>query len=237
MSSSTLNIDSPVNQFVNKYPKSAPILQSLGIDFCCGGQKPLAKACAEKGLDPDQLLKKLCASDTGKDPDNNRDWTEATLTELVEHLESTHHIYVKKSLPYLTDLMTRVVGTHGDHYPEVLQLDELVRGVVADMGPHLMKEEQILFPAMKKLDVSLEGFHCGSIQSPIRVMKADHDNLGKLLFEIREQTRNFALPEDACGTWSALYEGLEEFEKDTHLHIHKENNILFPMAIEAEQRD
>ncbi len=235
MNSSVLNIDSPVHQFVNEFPKSAPILQSLGIDFCCGGQKSLAEACAEKGLDPNQLLKKLCDSDTGKTPDNDRDWTEATLTELVEHLESTHHVYVKKALPGLNDLMTRVVGAHGARHPDVLQLDALVRGIVADMGPHMMKEEQILFPAMKKLDVSLEGFHCGSIQRPIRVMQADHDNLGKLLSEIREQTRDFVLPEDACEIWRALYEGLKEFETDTHLHIHKENNILFPMAIEAEQ--
>ncbi len=235
MNSSFLNIDSPVHQFVNEFPKSAPILQSLGIDFCCEGQKSLAEACAEKGLDPNQLLKKLCGSDTGKTPDNDRDWTEATLTELVERLESTHHVYVKKALPCLIDLMTRVVGAHGERHPEALQLDGLVRGVVADMGPHMMKEERILFPAMKKLDVSQEGFHCGSIQNPIRVMKADHDNLGKLLSAIREQTRDFALPEDACEIWRALYEGLKEFEKDTLLHIHRENNILFPMAIKAEQ--
>jgi regulator of cell morphogenesis and NO signaling len=235
MISSELNIDSPVYQFVNKFPNSITILQNLGIDFCCGGQDSLAKACSEKGLDPKLLLERLCTTYTEKKSNDHRDWSKATLTEIVDHLELTHHVYVKETLPRLTDLMTRVVGAHGENHPEVLRLDEYVREIVADLGPHLMKEEQILFPAIKQMDLSLEEFHCGSIQNPIQVMKIDHDNIGKIFLKIRELTKDFNLPKDACNTWRALHKGLEDLEKDTHLHIHKENNVLFPMVVEAEQ--
>lgn len=237
-----MNIYQTINEIVQKNMQLSGFLQGLGIDTCCGGQKTLAEACAELGLDPEDVLKQLIApepegsKESSAKPQAERDWSQSTLSELIDHIETTHHLYVKKALPHLTDLMTRVVGAHGERHPEVLQLDELVRRIVADMGPHLMKEEQILFPAMKKMDVSLESFHCGSIQSPIRVMKADHDNLENLFSEIRKQTRDFTLPEDACKTWHALYEGLKQLGKDTHLHVHKENNILFPMAIEAEKR-
>jgi regulator of cell morphogenesis and NO signaling len=163
-----------------------------------------------------------------------KDWAEATLSELVDHLETTHHVFVKKALPQLTELMTRVVALHSDSHPEMKQLDQLVRAIVSDMGPHLLKEEQILFPAIKKMETSGEGFHCGSIASPIRVMKSDHDHVENLFAEIRQLTKDFTLPEDACPNWRALYEGLKEFEKDTRLHVHKENHILFPRAVQAE---
>jgi regulator of cell morphogenesis and NO signaling len=131
--------------------------------------------------------------------------------------------------------MTRVVGAHGENHPEVLRLDEYVREIVADLGPHLKKEEQILFPAIKQMDLSLEEFNCGSIQNPIQGMKIDHDNIGSIFLKIRGLTKDFDLPKGTCNTWCALRKGLEDLEEDTHLHIHKENNILFPMAIEAEQ--
>ena len=135
-----MNIYQTINEIVQENMQLSGFLQGLGIDTCCGGQKTLAEACAELGLDPEDVLKQLIAPESESSKESSaksqaeRDWSQSTLSELIDHIETTHHLYVKKALPHLTDLMTRVVGAHGERHPEVLQLDELVRGIVADMG-------------------------------------------------------------------------------------------------------
>ena len=141
-----------------------------------------------------------------------------TLTELTEHLESTHHVYLKKALPRLVALMDKVHQAHSPRHPELTRLQTVVENLRADLEPHLLKEEQILFPLIRQLEAA---------QGPIRVMRSEHDGAGELLKEMRTLTSVYVVPKDGCQSFQLLYEGLKELEEDTHLHIYKENNILF----------
>ena len=141
-----------------------------------------------------------------------------TLTELTEHLESTHHVYLKKTLPRLVALMDKVHQAHSPRHPELTRLQTVVENLRADLEPHLLKEEQILFPLIRQLEAA---------QGPIRVMRSEHDGAGELLKEMRTLTNVYVMPKDGCQSFQLLYEGLKELEEDTHIHIHKENNILF----------
>ena len=141
-----------------------------------------------------------------------------TLTELTEHLESTHHVYLKKALPRLVALMDKVHQAHSPRHPELTRLQTVVENLRADLEPHLLKEEQILFPLIRQLEAA---------QGPIRVMRSEHDGAGELLKEMRTLANGYVLPKDGCQSFQLLYEGLKELEEDTHIHIHKENNILF----------
>lgn len=141
-----------------------------------------------------------------------------TLTELTEHLESTHHVYLKKTLPRLVALMDKVHQAHSPRHPELTRLQTVVENLRADLEPHLLKEEQILFPLIRQLEAA---------QGPIRVMRSEHDGAGELLKEMRTLTNVYVVPKDGCQSFQLLYEGLKELEEDTHLHIYKENNILF----------
>ena len=141
-----------------------------------------------------------------------------TLTELTEHLESTHHVYLKKTLPRLVALMDKVHQAHSPRHPELTRLQTVVENLRADLEPHLLKEEQILFPLIRQLEAA---------QGPIRVMRSEHDGAGELLKEMRTLTNVYVVPKDGCQSFQLLYEGLKELEEGTHLHIYKENNILF----------
>ena len=148
-----------------------------------------------------------------------------TLTELTEHLESTHHVYLKKTLPRLVALMDKVHQAHSPRHPELTRLQTVVENLRADLEPHLLKEEQILFPLIRQLEA--EGLQLEAAQGPIRVMRSEHDGAGELLKEMRTLTNVYVMPKDGCQSFQLLYEGLKELEEDTHIHIHKENNILF----------
>ncbi|HCK68617.1 MAG TPA: iron-sulfur cluster repair di-iron protein, partial [Nitrospina sp.] len=137
-----------------------------------------------------------------------------TLTELTEHLESTHHVYLKKTLPRLVALMDKVHQAHSPRHPELTRLQTVVENLRADLEPHLLKEEQILFPLIRQLEAA---------QGPIRVMRSEHDGAGELLKEMRTLTNVYVVPKDGCQSFQLLYEGLKELEEDTHIHIHKEN--------------
>ena len=141
-----------------------------------------------------------------------------TLTELTEHLESTHHVYLKKALPRLVALMDKFHQAHSPRHPELTRLQTVVENLRADLEPHLLKEEQTLFPLIRQLEAA---------QGPIRVMRSEHDGAGELLKEMRTLTNVYVVPKDGCQSFQLLYEGLKELEEDTHIHIHKENNILF----------
>ena len=148
-----------------------------------------------------------------------------TLTELTEHLESTHHVYLKKALPRLVALMDKVHQAHSPRHPELTRLQTVVENLRADLEPHLLKEEQILFPLIRQLEA--EGLQLEAAQGPIRVMRSEHDGARDLLKEMRTLTNVYVVPKDGCQSFQLLYEGLKELEEDTHLHIYKENNILF----------
>jgi regulator of cell morphogenesis and NO signaling len=223
------------------YPGTLRVFQAQGIDFCCGGKRPLAEVCDEKGLPFDDLRRDLLAAIAGTPPDG-RSWTEAPLGELVEHIVARYHVWLRQELPRLTQMMDKVLSVHGQRHPELPAVAHTLRALVADIEPHLMKEERVLFPFIVRLEAasSLGGVPedgCfGSVENPIRVMEAEHEVVGDLLRHLRAHTSGFAPPEDACNTYRGLYHGLAELECELHEHIHIENNVLHPRALALEQR-
>ncbi len=155
---------------------------------------------------------------------------------MIDHIETTHHAFLREALPRLRELAAEVVERHSAHHPELHGVQQTFAAICADLGPHLLKEENVLFPICRELAVATEppSFHCGSVGNPIRVMGSEHDAVGQLLRRLRSLTDDYVVPRDACNSYRALFAGLVELEDDLHLHIHKENNILFPMALARE---
>ncbi len=220
-------------------PSSIRIFEKLGIDYCCGGRKPLTDACLENNLEVAVVLAVL---ESAKDirPAAELDWSTASLQNLVSHIIATHHEYVKRELPRLAVLAEKVVSRHGPTTPHLSVIQTTLAQLDAELTHHLGKEEQVLFPYIVDLEDALDTGHhrpasCfGAIANPIAMMTQEHDAAGALLVELRKLSNGFLPPEGACPTYHAFYDGLREFEQDLHQHIHLENNILFPRAIQME---
>lgn len=233
-----------VAEVVTQYPQTRLLLENIGIDYCCGGKRPLKDACNQAGLSWQEVITKLqgtiAQSQSGGHPSKN--WGEASLTELVQHIIAEHHAYLKGNLPRLKSLANKVYHAHKSHHGEMIQqLIQSFETLRIDIEMHLGKEEQILFPLIKEMEAFAKKqgprptVHCGSVENPIRQMELEHDAAGDLLAQMRKITFEYKLPDDACESFKALYDGLKELEKDLHEHIHLENNILFPKAVEIEK--
>lgn len=243
----TIDDTTTVRDLVVAHPAARQVLESLGIDYCCGGGTCLAAAVSAAGLDLAAVIHAVTqAAEHPKESRGfqNRDWREVTLTELVDHIENTHHVYMKSALPRLADTFVKVRNAHGSRHDGMLQpLQATFGDLRAEIEMHLMKEEQVLFPYIRQMEASVKQtgrvppMHCGTVQNPIRQMELEHDNAGEALARMRSITGDYALPEDACPTFAALFAGLRELEADLHEHIHLENNILFPRAVVMEARD
>ncbi len=218
---------------VNAHPQTARELERRGLDYCCGGQRSLADACTSQGLDAAAISSELSAMVT--DGDVN-EWTAMGAAELVDHLESTHHRYLWDELPRLSALVAKIVTVHGERHPELGEVAACYERVRADLEPHLLKEERVLFPMIRELAAadSPPSFHCGTLRNPISMMMREHDAVGELLARLRRLTGGYETPADGCASYAACFTGLAELEADTHLHIHKENNVLFPLVIRME---
>ncbi len=233
-----LNIHSTINDFITGNIRRTGVFEELNIDSCCGGHRTLAEACAEKGIDPEAVLNRLMADSPENDPVAAVvEGMDGSLSEAVDHLLETHHKYLKETLPRLAALLDKVVNAHVTRHPELKTVRELFGELRADLEPHLMKEEQVLFPIIKVLETSggNADFHCGSVLNPIRVMQAEHEQALTLFEKIRATTQNFKMPEDGCGSYRLLLTGLEELETDTRLHIQKENEILLPQVLALQE--
>ncbi|HWQ54141.1 MAG TPA: iron-sulfur cluster repair di-iron protein [Bryobacteraceae bacterium] len=238
---STLTEHRTVGEIAAEYPATVRVFQRHQIDFCCGGKLPLANACESRGLAPEKLLEELEEAAAGRQTDAT-DWNAASLTALIDHIVRTHHEYLKSELPRLSEMLARVISKHNNKYGQIPeQLGEIFEGLRAELESHLMKEENVLFPLVEQMEaaakagVSAPPAHCGSVNNPIRVMVHEHDSAGGALAELRAVSRNYAVPEDACNTFRALYHDLEVLEADLHQHIHLENNVLFPRAAALEK--
>ncbi|MEK9629049.1 MAG: iron-sulfur cluster repair di-iron protein [Nitrospinota bacterium] len=216
----------PVGDFVKDNVLCAKTFEDLSIDFCCGGANSLEDACQEKGLKPKEILNQLQKLENLA-PEADSEIKKLTPGQLTEHIEEKHHKYLKDAFPRIASLMGKVLSAHGGRHPELQELQTAFTHLREDLEPHLVKEERVLFPLIKKLEFQGLGNHMKATAGPIRVMLAEHDRAGELLKKIREITSGFKTPEDGCGSFNALYEELKFLEEDTHLHIHKENNILF----------
>ena len=217
---------------VNANPTTARILERHQLDYCCGGQRTLEQACAERDLDPATVLAELDGAQLEPAPD----WTTMSPGELVDHIETTHHRYLHEELPRLAALTDKVVGVHGTRHPELHDVAITFAALRDDLEPHLMKEERVLFPMIRELATATTAptFHCGSLANPVRMMLLEHDQAGELLASLRSITAGFEPPADACASYQALYHGLAEVEADTRLHVHKENNVLVPAVLTLE---
>lgn len=233
---SVLNPHATVGQLVTERPNRSRVFEQWGLDYCCGGKKPLDRVCEERGLDLQVILRDLQASDAAHTMEAQTDWSEATLTELADHIEETHHAYLRQALPRLSGLIRKVVQAHGEQHPELREVERVFLRLRDELELHTRKEEGVLFPLCRQFDAAdaPPRFHCGSIRNPVLVMEREHDSAGQALERLRALTHDFAPPAGACNTYRAMLDGLAELTTDLHLHIHKENNILFPRAIERE---
>ena len=232
-----IDIATPVGQLIAERPSRSRLFEHLGIDYCCGGKRPLAEACAAKGLDAATVAKLLAASEqTAEEP--ARDWNEATLTELAGHIEQTHHAYLRRELPRLTAMVNKVASVHGQSYAWLIELREVFAGFVGELNEHMLKEERVLFPMIRELEAghANAASHCGGLANPVRMMEHEHDQAGNALARMREITAGYQPPEGACNTFRAMLDALAELEHDMHQHVHKENNILFPRAMAIESK-
>ncbi|MFV1990487.1 MAG: hemerythrin domain-containing protein, partial [Acidimicrobiales bacterium] len=200
-----------------------------------GGTRGLADAVQAAGHDLDDVLFALdAAMDVGA-----ANWATMSATELVDHLEATHHRYLHQELPHLSSLMAKVLEVHGERHPELLAISTKYAQIRADLEPHLMKEERVLFPMIRALDAVSDGaelpeFHCGTVRNPISCMLRDHDAVGDLLRELSDLTNSYSAPPEGCVSYKTLFGAMRALETDTHSHIHKENNVLFPMVLAIE---
>ena len=220
------------------------VFEKLGIDYCCGGKRPLAQVCLEKGYDAGAVQGELDRA-MADAPAADRDWTTAPLTELIGHIVDTHHTYLRRELPAIGIRLEKVYRVYNErHGPTLTGLPQVFAALRAELELHMQKEEMILFPVVAACEASVQSSRelpqspFGSVANPIQMMEAEHESAGQALARIREITNDFAVPDYACVTYRALMSGLDELERDLHLHIHLENNILFPRAekLEAERR-
>jgi regulator of cell morphogenesis and NO signaling len=223
-----------LGQLVADRPIRARVLEELGIDYCCGGQRTLADACAEKGIAAADAVAALeCIEEVP--PGISTDWRTAALDQLVSHIETTHHVFLRREMSGIAVLLDKVVTVHGRNHPELHQLSAKYTAFQDEMYAHLSTEDYDLFPMIRRIvDGSPEESQRGAISSSIRVLLTEHDAAGAALATMRDLTHGFRAPSDGCGSFVALLDRLAGLERDTHEHIHKENNILFPRAIEAE---
>ncbi|OGV02415.1 MAG: iron-sulfur cluster repair di-iron protein, partial [Ignavibacteria bacterium RIFOXYA2_FULL_37_17] len=216
------------------------LFESSGIDYCCNGNQVLKEALEKNKISRDKFtveLNKVNQSTESQMPRYN-DWD---LIFLTQYIINNHHSYVKSAIPRITELLRKVQAAHGSKYSYIAGIQSAFSQVADEMTAHMMKEERILFPLIKYLAESkmfnekprTKGF--GTIKNPIRQMEAEHISAGGAVETIRTLTGNYTLPKDACTTFKVTYKELDEFEKDLHKHVHLENNILFPRAIEMEE--
>jgi regulator of cell morphogenesis and NO signaling len=232
-----LDSNRTVRDFALEYPNATRIFEKHGIDYCCGGGKSLREACAAANISPEEVLSSLSNAPRGDDKDPQA----MSASELIEHIVVKHHTFVRQELPRLTQLAAKVNGKHGERHPELAEVEHLFSELAGELSMHLMKEEQVLFPFVAQLDDARRAGHAasqamfGTVRNPIQMMFMEHDAAGEILKQLRTLTANFTPPEDACTSYRVLYQRLLEFEQDLHQHIHLENNILFPKAVELEQ--
>jgi regulator of cell morphogenesis and NO signaling len=237
----TVNQDQTTREIAIQYPGAVPIFESLGIDYCCGGSRPLREACERAHADWEHVARLLQAVDTAHDPSAS-DWTAQPLDALTHHIVGQHHAYVRRTTPQIGQWLDKVVAKHGPAHPEVDKIRALFTTLSEELSTHMLKEERILFPHLECLVAAERGESAGvralrgSVEAPIRRMLAEHDDAGEALAKIRVLSSGYQPPEDACPTYRALYHGLAEFERDLHQHVHLENNILFPRALDLEHR-
>lgn len=229
-----------VRELAVEIPNATRVFEEFGIDYCCGGKRSLDEACNAAKLPVDEVIKALS---TGAQPSasGHGRLQSGSLAELIDHIVKTHHKFTREETARLNKLLDKVCSVHGQNHPELMAIRETFLGLEQELRVHLMKEENVLFPYIVRMEEArfqnepaLPG-PFGTVQNPIRMMMQEHDGAGKALRQIRQASHNFSAPQDACISYQTLYQALAGLEADLHQHIHLENNILFPRAVEMEE--
>lgn len=226
-------IERAIGEIVAEDWRAAAVFEQFGIDFCCGGRRSVADACQTAGIDAaavEQALDKLHAVDAS---DEVSQWPVA---RLVDHIVRTHHDYVRAAMPRIGGYLAKLVSVHGARHPELAQVAAEFGLLGRDLLQHMQKEEQVLFPYVRELEgpVRPGPSPFGTVENPIRMMEREHEEAGTQLREIRRLTGDYAPPADGCATYRVCLEELAHFERDLHRHVHLENNVLFPRAVQLE---
>src|SRR5581483_1102484 len=211
----TINTKNTVRELALSVPGATLIFEKMGIDYCCGGNQSLATACHKAQVPVEKAVEALEHSEQSATPNGNaRDWQTETLSALIEHIVNTHHAFTRNELARIEVLIEKVCSAHGANHPELSELRNLTKALTQDLIPHMLKEEQVLFPYIDSMEVAAfyqqpapQPFFM-TVKNPVRMMMTEHDNAGDVLRAIRTVTREFTLPDDACATFQALYESL-----------------------------
>lgn len=236
-----ISVDQPVREIAIENPGTVRVFESLGIDYCCGGSKPLREACARADIPLDRALQLLASANADQRDVNDHRWEDSTLADLATHIIEQHHAFVRREAPRLETLAAKVAQKHAGRHPELPEVRDAFTDLAQELSAHMMKEENLLFPHISQMEsaalagTGLPQAFFGSVRNPVARMVAEHDDAARLLVQIRNLTCGFQPPDDACPSYRGLYHGLEEFERDLHRHIHLENNLLFPRAVELER--
>jgi regulator of cell morphogenesis and NO signaling len=235
----TINVATTVRDLAVTVPGATRVFEKLGIDYCCGGNRTLADACVKAKVPVEEVTASLAQAEARLE--DAPDWQAASLTALINHIVGKHHTFMKTELPRLEKLLHKVCAVHGERHPELLKLKTAFQELKEELEPHLLKEEQALFPYLTNLEEAVANHAAvpraffGTVPNPVRMLSLEHDAAGELLAEMREITNHYAVPAEACVSYQTLYQALTELEADLHQHIHLENNLLFPKAIAAER--
>lgn len=221
-----------VGELVRAVPARARIFEKLRIDYCCGGKKPLSEACRERDLDPQTVQAMLDALATIDDTTHAVDVNAMSLSDLCDHIERTHHDYLRDELTRLDFMTRKVAAVHGDDEPRLREIRAVFEQFSAEIVHHALEEEQVAFPQVRALESSTETtLNVDELRAVFTQLEGEHDAAGEALAKFRTLTDDFTPPEWACNTFRALYDGLRQLEADMHQHVHKENNVLFPRAL------
>ena len=229
-----------VGQIVTEDPRKAEIFRKYDIDFCCGGKQPLAQACREKGLDVTKVQEELTSIDSSP-ADRQQQYDQWQVDFLADYIVNVHHSYLRDNIPLILELSDKIGRVHGENHPEAIEIARLFAEAAVDLQQHLVKEEQELFPYIKKLQQAAQSGEdinkspYASATEKLLTYEEEHEEVGGILKQIRLLSNNFKLPDDVCNTYRVTYAKLDEFEQDIHQHIHLENNILFPGALDLER--
>jgi regulator of cell morphogenesis and NO signaling len=231
-----------VREVALENPAAARVFEQLGIDYCCGGNKSLEQACQAARLNVDEVVDSLEMADhAARLSQVDRNWAHEPLSELIAHIQGSHHKFTRTEIERLGPLFDKVCSVHGKNHPELLALRSTFQGLAQELTNHLMKEERVLFPYLLRMEEAVTGKEpilpapFGSVQNPIFMMEHEHDSAGEALRAMRTASHDYEPPAEACVSFRTLYQALAEFEADLHRHIHLENNILFPRAVVMER--
>lgn len=220
--------------------KAAAIFEKYNLDFCCKGKRLLKDACAEKGIDVEAVLTEL-KSFAKTSNGNTFRYDSWSADFLIEFIIKEHHSYVRNMIPLLLSHTKKIAEVHGANHPELISIAKTFGQISKELSYHMRKEEEILFPYIMELSRSkqtgakIDKPYFGSVNNPIKLMLVEHDSAGDALYTIRELTGNYTPPADGCETYKITFQELKAFEVDLHKHVHLENNVLFPKAVELEK--